>query len=224
MIQYGFVTLFVTAFPLAPLFALINNIIEIRLDASKFLNFYRRPLGERVQSIGVWFGIIRSISIISIITNALVIAFSSNFIPQLVYKSRVSPNYSEEGYLNFSLSVFDVKDLEHQPKDSEFEGVEQCRYVGFRTPPSDPNKYTFTGMHWLVLAAKLAFVVLYQNFVSLIMLFVEWAVPDVPTKIRVQSRKEALLIRDTLIKSTDFSDNVLRMSERTTLRKRIEKK
>ncbi|KAL3187247.1 hypothetical protein MRX96_025559 [Rhipicephalus microplus] len=32
-IQFGFVTLFVAAFPLAPLFALINNVCEIRLDA-----------------------------------------------------------------------------------------------------------------------------------------------------------------------------------------------
>ena len=34
-IQYGFITLFVAAFPLAPLFALINNALEIRLDAIK---------------------------------------------------------------------------------------------------------------------------------------------------------------------------------------------
>ena len=34
-IQYGFITLFVAAFPLAPLFALINNVLEIRLDATK---------------------------------------------------------------------------------------------------------------------------------------------------------------------------------------------
>ena len=31
VIQYGFVTLFVAAFPLAPLFALINNIFEVRI-------------------------------------------------------------------------------------------------------------------------------------------------------------------------------------------------
>ncbi|GIX67075.1 anoctamin-4 [Caerostris extrusa] len=31
VIQFGFVTLFVAAFPLAPLFALLNNIVEIRL-------------------------------------------------------------------------------------------------------------------------------------------------------------------------------------------------
>lgn len=37
VIQFGFITLFVCAFPLAPFFALLNNIIEIRLDANKFI-------------------------------------------------------------------------------------------------------------------------------------------------------------------------------------------
>lgn len=32
VIQYGFVTLFVAAFPLAPLFALINNIAEVSIN------------------------------------------------------------------------------------------------------------------------------------------------------------------------------------------------
>ena len=30
VIQYGFITMFVSAFPLAPLFALVNNIMEVR--------------------------------------------------------------------------------------------------------------------------------------------------------------------------------------------------
>ena len=29
VIQYGFITMFVSAFPLAPLFALVNNIMEV---------------------------------------------------------------------------------------------------------------------------------------------------------------------------------------------------
>lgn len=53
VVQFGFVTIFVAAFPLAPLFALINNIIEIRLDAYKFVTLWRRPLAERAQDIGM---------------------------------------------------------------------------------------------------------------------------------------------------------------------------
>lgn len=48
-IQYGFITLFVAAFPLAPLCALINNLFEIRLDARKMLTTKRRPLGQRAK-------------------------------------------------------------------------------------------------------------------------------------------------------------------------------
>lgn len=35
LIQYGYVILFVVAFPLTPLLALINNYLEIRIDCSK---------------------------------------------------------------------------------------------------------------------------------------------------------------------------------------------
>ena len=39
IIQFGFLTMFVAAFPLAPLFALIVLQLELRTDAHKFLNF-----------------------------------------------------------------------------------------------------------------------------------------------------------------------------------------
>jgi Calcium-activated chloride channel len=52
VIQFGFVTLFVAAFPLAPVFALLNNFIELRSDANKFLTQYRRPVAARATSIG----------------------------------------------------------------------------------------------------------------------------------------------------------------------------
>ncbi len=54
MIQFGFVTIFVAAFPLAPLFALLNNIIEIRLDAYKFCCVWKREPATKAQDIG-WF-------------------------------------------------------------------------------------------------------------------------------------------------------------------------
>ena len=53
VIQYGFVTLFVAAFPLGPFFALINNLLEIRLDAYKFIVVFQRPMAARAQDIGM---------------------------------------------------------------------------------------------------------------------------------------------------------------------------
>lgn len=69
VLQYGFVTIFVAAFPLAPFFALLNNVLEMRLDAKKFLRFYRRPVPRRVKNIGVWFRILDIIGRLSVVTN-----------------------------------------------------------------------------------------------------------------------------------------------------------
>lgn len=69
VIQYGFVTIFVSAFPLAPLFALINNIFELRLDAKKLLVHHRRPVAVRVKDIGVWLQIMEALGRISVVTN-----------------------------------------------------------------------------------------------------------------------------------------------------------
>lgn len=53
VLQYGFVTIFVAAFPLAPFFALLNNIMEMRFDAKKLLTYHRRPVSQRVRSISI---------------------------------------------------------------------------------------------------------------------------------------------------------------------------
>lgn len=53
-IQFGYVVLFSSAFPLAAMCALINNIIEIRSDALKLCTGLQRPFGQRVENIGKW--------------------------------------------------------------------------------------------------------------------------------------------------------------------------
>jgi hypothetical protein len=57
------------AFPLGPLFSLINNVLEIRVDAFKFLTQYRRPIPKKAQDIGIWMSIINIISKIGIVVN-----------------------------------------------------------------------------------------------------------------------------------------------------------
>ena len=69
VLQFGFVTIFVAAFPLAPVFALFNNWIEIRLDAHKLLCETRRTVAERAQNIGIWYEILNAMVQIAIITN-----------------------------------------------------------------------------------------------------------------------------------------------------------
>ena len=46
-IQFGFATLFSSAFPLAPLCAFLNNLFEIRLDAQKYTKYKMRTVPNR---------------------------------------------------------------------------------------------------------------------------------------------------------------------------------
>ena len=66
---------FVAAFPLAPLFALINNVIEIRVDAYKYVTTLRRPLAQRVENIGAWANILQTLTYISVFTNVSTYVF-----------------------------------------------------------------------------------------------------------------------------------------------------
>lgn len=52
--QFGYITVWSVVWPLAPLFALINNWVELRGDAIKISTQVRRPIGERVENIGPW--------------------------------------------------------------------------------------------------------------------------------------------------------------------------
>lgn len=52
VIQYGFTTIFVAAFPLAPLLALFSNLVEIRLDAIKMVRLRQRLVPRKAKDIG----------------------------------------------------------------------------------------------------------------------------------------------------------------------------
>lgn len=53
-IQFGYVMLFSSAFPMAAACAFLNNLIEIRSDAFKLCCSLQRPFGVRVANIGAW--------------------------------------------------------------------------------------------------------------------------------------------------------------------------
>lgn len=96
MIQYGFVTLFVAAFPLAPLFALLNNIGEIRLDAYKMVTQARRPLAERVEDIGAWYGILQGITYCAVVSNVSIsYCFSKFHLEKLIVQAYCSMNNTQ---------------------------------------------------------------------------------------------------------------------------------
>ncbi|KAM5224956.1 anoctamin-1 isoform 3-T3 [Hipposideros larvatus] len=198
IIQFGFVTLFVASFPLAPLFALLNNIIEIRLDAKKFVTELRRPVAVRAKDIGIWYNILRGVGKLAVIINAFVISFTSDFIPRLVYLYMYSKDGTMHGFVNHTLSSFDVSDFQNgtapnDPLDLGYE-VQICRYKDYREPPWSEHKYDISKDFWAVLAARLAFVIVFQNLVMFMSDFVDWVIPDIPKDISQQIHKEKVLM------------------------------
>ncbi|XP_037816445.1 anoctamin-3-like isoform X1 [Lucilia sericata] len=202
VIQYGFVTLFGLAFPLAPLLALINNLFETRLDAYKMLMYLRRPVAQRACDIGVWLGFLNMITKLAVASCAVLIAFSTNFITKLVYISIISKDGSLKGYTDFVLSHFNTKDFELQPlltNSSEYLNVEVCRYWDFRNPPSSQRPFERPMIYWQILAAKLVFIVLYQNFIGLIQNIISWSIPDVSRDLQKRIDRENYLLREFII-------------------------
>ena len=53
-IQFGYVLLFMVTYPMASLWAWINNVAELRVDAFKLIRIQRRPAVSRVGHIGAW--------------------------------------------------------------------------------------------------------------------------------------------------------------------------
>ena len=97
---------------------------------------------------------------------AFIIAFTSEFIPKLVYAYVYSKDGTLTGYTNFILSYFDPEDFPtiNGAGNREFrsENPETCRYFDYREPPGSDNPYKRKDVFWHVLAARLAFVVIFQ--------------------------------------------------------------
>ncbi|XP_061438593.1 anoctamin-2 isoform X2 [Rhineura floridana] len=203
IIQFGFVTLFVASFPLAPVFALLNNVIEVRLDAKKFVTELRRPDTVRAKDIGIWFNILSGIGKLSVIINAFVISVTSDFIPRLVYQYAYSHNGTMHGFVNHTLSYFNVSHFKAgtQPEKSPFEqDVSFCRFKDYREPPWSENQYEFSKQYWSVLSARLAFVIIFQNLVMFLSVLVDWMIPDIPKDISEQIKKEKSVLVDFFLK------------------------
>lgn len=180
VLQFGFITIFVAAFPLAPLFALLNNWVEIRLDAQKFVCETRRPVADRAQDIGVWFSIMDALAQLAVISNAFLIAFTSEFLPRLLYQYQYS--WDLQGYTNFTLATSPNGTMQ-----------EDCRYKAFRD-----NDGSYSMFYWHLLAIRLAFVILFEHFVFGVCRLIDILVPDVPESLSLKIKRERYLAKQAL--------------------------
>lgn len=104
-------------------------------------------------------------------------------------------------YLNFTLAYFNTTDFENgsMPNSTLYGEVEICRYPEFRNPPESTHKYKRPYYYWKILAARLAFIIVFQNIVAWIQQFIDWAIPDKPGELDSLIKRENYLVSNRII-------------------------
>nr|XP_033809059.1 anoctamin-4 isoform X3 [Geotrypetes seraphini] len=169
-------------------------------------------LFEEYLEMRIWYGILEGIGVLSVITNAFVVAVTSDFIPRLVYAYKYGPCAGQGqagekcmvGYVNASLSVFLVADFENR-SDLVSDGhevygspIRYCRYRDYRAPPHAQEPYAYTLQFWHVLAARLAFIIVFEHLVFCVKNLISYLIPDLPKDLRDRMRREKYLIQEMM--------------------------
>jgi len=94
VVQFGYVTLFVLALPLTPLLALINNIAEMKLDATHIVKQCQRPHPDGSSGIGAWIEVLSFFSFISIVTNVALMTWETDIVYGVTGKENSSFEWS----------------------------------------------------------------------------------------------------------------------------------
>jgi hypothetical protein len=221
-IQFGFATLFSSAFPLAPLCAFLNNLFEIRLDAQKYTKYKMRTVPNRVTTIGIWAPIFRFISILAIITNGLQIAITSNMIPRILWSvNSDTPDDKMKGFAASLFFVFNVSDWEDgvRPRDDiisgnpQYENTTQCYYIDYR---SESPEYEKTAAYWENIFARAIFFIIFEHCVLIYVWIVAKLIPDEPGELKENIKREKYLITEIMVKSRTNAEKPKTETEKKT--------
>ena len=87
--QFGYMTMFISAFPLCTVLALTNNYVQLRVDAWRLCQVVQRPDPMSAEKIGSWQHVMELIGIISVFTNAGLISFTGQFAVGYTWALRV---------------------------------------------------------------------------------------------------------------------------------------
>lgn len=139
-----------------------------------------------------------------LLLQAVVIAWTSEFIPKMSYRSLQSTGGSLDGYVNWTLSYFPLSDYNGTATviPSSLTNVTYCRWVNNRFLPLIINcliqfldsyrdfrettgpLYLQTAVYWNVTAARLAFIIVFEHVIFFIIYLIQWLVSDVPRVIQ----------------------------------------
>ena len=169
VIQYGYLMIFASAFPLAPLLAIIVNLSDLRVDAKRLLWLNRRPIPNRAQDIGMWFTILHFLNFIGVLTNAFLVGLTSKYGREYAYESvQVTSGFTAPlVWLDTSGSLNDT-------------GAAASVTPTTGAMTQVPQQQHYQQVHvW----KNLWIVIIFQNAVLALKMLLAWIIPDVPGAI-----------------------------------------
>ncbi|KAF7722025.1 hypothetical protein EC973_003747 [Apophysomyces ossiformis] len=91
VIQFGYVSMFSTVWPLTAVCCMLNNWVELRGDAVKICKYTRRPIPLRAEGVGPWIGSMETLVWLSSVTMA---SFAYLFHPSTNIHSPYTPIFT----------------------------------------------------------------------------------------------------------------------------------
>ncbi|XP_042571693.1 anoctamin-9-like isoform X2 [Cyprinus carpio] len=154
----------------------------------------RFSLFNEFLEMGVWTDVLEAIGVLAVIANGLVIGISSDFIPRLVYQYFYGPCASGSatgidcmvGYINNTLSIANVSDERVREDFTSSQmvtysgiNVTHCSYRDYRSN----EDFSLTNQYWVILAARLVFIILFEHVVVIFKCVASWFVPTSPLDV-----------------------------------------
>lgn len=77
VLQFGYITMFVSVLPVAPLFALLSNVVAMRLDVLSCTQAKQRPPFESETEVSTFMSILEFMSFAAVAVNCAVLFFTT---------------------------------------------------------------------------------------------------------------------------------------------------
>ena len=111
-------------------------------------------------------------------------------------------------FLDFVTSRTDWTVVGEDPVDTKLahacKGI--CRYPGLRYPDKHPNHLELTSVYWHLLALRLGFVFLFENFVVMVFILIKVCIPNMPQSVTDQQAKEEYVGKQKLNPAQEVVD------------------
>lgn len=88
LIEYGYTSMFISAFPLSPAISLLSTNMRMLIDGWKLCQVFRRPQPKTAEDIGVWQDAMDILSVISVVYTFALIFFTSHYLIDTTWNFR----------------------------------------------------------------------------------------------------------------------------------------